>query len=115
MLATMNEPLAPVSPAREAVILGASLGAGLLIVPLLAYLAGALVLGPYPGGSANQIIENEFRGLAAGAWSSWIIALAPYVMVQLGRAIWKSERLRQRLWPERAPSESGPHDLSARK
>jgi len=105
-LAPMNEPPAPVSPAREAVIFGTCLGVGLLVMPLLTYLAGELVLGPYAGGSAGQIIENEFRGLGAGALSSWIIALAPYVMVQIVRAVWHSDRLRMRLWPERAALES---------
>lgn len=109
MLAPMNEPLAPVSPVREAVIFGICLGLGLLALPLLAFLAGSLILGPYAGGSAGQIIENEFRGLASGALSAWIIALGPYVMVQLIRAIWNCERLRMWLWPARATLDSKEH------
>lgn len=106
MLVPMNEPLIPVSPARETVIFGVCLGVGLLAMPLLAYLAGELVLGPYAGGSAGQIIENEIRGLGSGALSSWVIALAPYVMVQIVRAIWNSDRIRMRLWPQSPALES---------
>jgi len=99
MLRPMNQLRPTAVPIRELVIFAVCLLAGVAGLPALAFVIGQLVLGPYAGGGVGAIIANEFRGLGAAAWSSWVIALAPYGIVMLVRAIWNCDRLHTTLWP----------------
>ena len=95
----MNESSPTPVPIRELVIFAVCMFAGVAGLPALAFVIGQIVLGPYAGGGVGDIIANEFRGLRSLAWSSWVIALAPYGIVMLVRAIWNCDRLHTTLWP----------------
>jgi hypothetical protein len=72
---------------RELIALGASLAVGLLLVPPLLWLAGARALGPYSGGGIAALFANFFRGLASGSLAFWLVALGPFLVLTVLRAL----------------------------
>jgi hypothetical protein len=72
---------------RELILLAVALGFGVLAVPPLLWLAGARALGPYPGGGVGAIVANFFRGLATGSLGFWVVALGPYLLLTVLRAL----------------------------
>ncbi len=68
-------------------LLGAGVAAGLLLLPAVIYVAGALLLGGYEGGSVAGQYGSIYRGLAGGNWSSWIVVLGPFLLILLYRAL----------------------------
>ena len=83
------ERLRALSGAQRALILYAlALLFGVLIVPLLIWLVGNRVLGPYTQGQnthagAFALLEDFFVGLAHGSAVFWGVALGPLVIVLL--------------------------------
>lgn len=81
------------SPLRfELTVLAVALVLGLLVLPLLIYLAGRLTLGSYANGRPLALLGDYLRGLANGHLSVWIAVLGPYGFILLGRlfaAIWR--------------------------
>lgn len=72
---------------RELLVLGAALAFGVLAVPPLLWVAGPRALGPYAGGGVTAIVANFFRGLASGSIACWLVALGPYLVLMLLRAL----------------------------
>jgi hypothetical protein len=72
---------------RELIFLAGALAFGVLAVPPLLWLVGARALGPYPGGGMSAMVTNFFRGLASGSLAFWVVALAPYLLISLLRAL----------------------------
>lgn len=72
---------------RELLILLCALAFGLLAVPPLLWFIGRRALGPYSGGGVEALAENFFQGLKSGTVGFWIVALAPYFIVLLVRAL----------------------------
>jgi hypothetical protein len=72
---------------REVILLAGGLAFGMLAVPPLLWLAGTRELGPYAGGGVPSIVANFFRGLASGSFGFWIVAVGPYLMLTLLRAL----------------------------
>ena len=75
---------------REAIILGAALLFGLLLMPLLIWMVGNRVLGPYTHGQNTHagpfvLLADFFLGLAHGSAVFWSVALGPLVLVVLVR------------------------------
>ena len=75
---------------REAFILGAALLFGLLLMPLLIWVAGNRVLGSYTHGQNTHagpfaLLEDYFIGLAHGSAVFWSVALGPAVLMVLVR------------------------------
>lgn len=75
---------------RELIILGAALFFGLLVMPLLIWVVGNRVLGPYVHGQNTRagpfaLLEDYFIGLAHGSAVFWSVALGPLVLVVLLR------------------------------
>ncbi|MFO0451299.1 MAG: hypothetical protein ACK52I_22035 [Pseudomonadota bacterium] len=64
---------------RELRYLGLVLGASLLLMPLLVYLAGALTLGPYEDGLAGFLatLYGDFVRLVPAAWA---LLVGPYLL-----------------------------------
>ena len=74
------------------IVLAVALVLGLLVLPLLIYLAGRLTLGSYANGGPLALLGDYLRGLANGHLSVWIAVLGPYGFILLGRlfaAIWR--------------------------
>ncbi|HTX25106.1 MAG TPA: hypothetical protein VMD03_10670 [Steroidobacteraceae bacterium] len=72
---------------HELILLVGGLAVGALAVPPLLWLAGARELGPYAGGGVLSIVTNFFRGLETGSFGFWIVAVGPYLMLTLLRAL----------------------------
>jgi hypothetical protein len=73
---------------RELMILVVLLAFGLFIVPLLIYVVGNGVLGPYANGSPFALLVDFFAGLRSGSLVYWAVVVGPYVFVMLLRGVW---------------------------
>ncbi len=70
---------------------------GLLVVPLLTWVVGSRILGPYSRGSEVHnsplaLLADFFAGLAHGYLVFWTVALGPVVLLALIRlcvALWR--------------------------
>jgi hypothetical protein len=72
---------------RELLILAGAVAFGVLLVPALLWLWGPRALGPYVGGGIAAIVANFFQGLASGSLGFWIVAVGPYLVVTIIRAL----------------------------
>jgi len=71
------------STTRELVMLAVALAAGFLLGPILVFLVGQAVFGPYGDGAGMTTFFTDFRhGLAAGQVVPWLMLLAPYLLLQ---------------------------------
>jgi hypothetical protein len=71
---------------KELILFGCLFGFGLLLLPLVVYIVGVEIVGPYEGeGGALGLLTSIFVALARGEWAAWILALSPYLVVQLTR------------------------------
>lgn len=75
---------------RELILLGALLLFGLLLMPLLIWVAGNRVLGPYTHGQnlhagPAALLQDFFTGLVHGSAVFWGVALGPAVLILLLR------------------------------
>jgi hypothetical protein len=73
---------------RELILFLVLLAAGLFVLPFVIWTGGFLVLGPYASGGPFALLANFFAGLAQGSPVFWIVALGPYLLVQLLRLFW---------------------------
>jgi hypothetical protein len=78
---------APVSIRRELIILAAAIAVGVCVVPPLLWLVGSRALGPYAGGGAGAFMSGFFRGLGTGSFGFWMVALGPYLITLVVRAL----------------------------
>ncbi len=93
------------SARRELTYFGLALLVGLLVIPLLTWLVGSRVLGPYSRGAevhnnALALLSDFFAGLVHGYLVFWVVALGPAVFMIL-------IRLFLTLW--RRPPQAGRH------
>lgn len=75
---------------RELIVYGAALLVGVLVMPLLIWVAGNRVLGPYTHGQnlhagPGALLADFFTGLAHGSAVFWAVALGPAVLIGLVR------------------------------
>jgi hypothetical protein len=75
---------------RELIIYGAALAFGLIAMPLLIWIAGNRVLGPYTHGQSTHagplaLVADFFVGLYHGSAVFWAVALGPAVLLLLLR------------------------------
>jgi hypothetical protein len=80
---------------RELLILGIGLAFGLILMPLLTWLVGNRILGPYShvqeagaGTGPMRLLADFFQGLAHGWIMFWCVALGPYVLVSFVRLLY---------------------------
>jgi hypothetical protein len=82
---------------RELTYFGLALVVGLLVVPVLTWVVGTRVLGPYSRGTEVHnnplaLLGDFFTGLAHGYIVFWIVALGPVLLLVLVRvflALWR--------------------------
>jgi len=97
-LARARRSLAAQSRARrELTYFGLAVVVGVLVVPVLTWLIGSRILGPYSRGtevhnSAFALLADFFAGLAHGYVVFWVVALGPalfLVLIRLFVALWR--------------------------
>ena len=69
----------------EAVTLGLALLVGLLVMPVLIYLAGHATLGSYANGGLFSLYGDFFKGLFEPRGSFWIVVIGPFVFLCVAR------------------------------
>ena len=80
---------------RDAALFGGAVALGLLVIPLLIWIVGHRVLGPYTRGDDPRghgplaLYGNYFSGLAHGSLGYWTVALGP-AMLLLAARLWLS-------------------------
>ena len=82
---------------RELLWLLIGLPLGLLLLPVLVFLVGSRLFGPYAGGEAGDLVNGFFQGLGQGEPVCWLVAVGPYFGLLL---------LRLMVWGFRAPMPS---------
>lgn len=75
---------------RELIVLGAAVAFGVLVMPLLIWVAGNRALGPYthgdnPRGGPWALFADYVVGLAHGSAVFWLVALGPALLLLLIR------------------------------
>jgi len=87
------DPLAVVR--RELIILGIALACGFIAVPLLIWVVGNRILGPYihtqdptAGTGPMRLMADFFGGLTHGSIIFWCVAIGPYVLLTLIRFLY---------------------------
>jgi hypothetical protein len=80
---------------RELLIFGIALVCGLIVIPLLIWVAGNRILGPYihtqdptAGTGPMRLLADFFGGLTHGSIIFWCVAVGPYILVTLMRALY---------------------------
>jgi hypothetical protein len=80
---------------RELIILGITLACGFFLMPFLIWMVGNRVLGPYTHGQdvaagtgPLRLLADYFTGLAHGSVIFWCVAIGPYVLLTLIRALY---------------------------
>jgi hypothetical protein len=75
---------------REIIYAVAGVLAGFVVLPLLIFMVGTVLLGPYAGGkSLGDFYGELFRNLGYGALRTWFIVLAPYLAIWFVRLTFK--------------------------
>ena len=90
---------------RELILLGIALACGFIVIPLLIWVVGNRILGPYvhsqdptAGTGPMRLIADFFSGLTHGSVIFWCVVIGPYVLLTLIRflyAIVRSPDLRR--------------------
>lgn len=75
---------------RELIVLAAAVAFGVLVMPLLIWVAGNRALGPYahgdnPRGGPWALFADYVVGLAHGSAVFWLVALGPALLLLLIR------------------------------
>jgi hypothetical protein len=74
---------------REALVLAACFGFGLLVLPALIFLVGEQLLGEYrPGAGMGAFYADLYAQLAAMSPWAWLLVLGPWLGIQLLRLLW---------------------------
>ena len=93
---------------RELIIFGVALACGFIAVPLLIWVVGNRILGPYvhtqdptAGTGPMRLMADFFAGLTHGSVIFWCVVIGPYVLLTLIRFLWACVRS-----PDLRPSSS---------
>jgi hypothetical protein len=80
---------------RELLVFGIALACGLLAIPLLIWVVGNRILGPYvhtqdptAGTGPMRLLADFFSGLAHGSIIFWCVVAGPYILLTLLRALY---------------------------
>ena len=78
----------PAGVRREFIVFLVLLAFGLFLMPLLIWVVGHSVLGPYANGNAMALLADFFTGLKSGTLTYWSVVFGPYVFVLILRGLW---------------------------
>jgi hypothetical protein len=80
---------------RELVIFGVALVCGLIVIPLLIWVVGNRILGPYvhtqdptAGTGPMRLLADFFSGLTHGSLIFWCVVAGPYILITVVRALY---------------------------
>jgi hypothetical protein len=80
---------------RELIILGIALAGGFIVVPLLIWVVGNRILGPYvhtqdptAGTGPMRLMADFFGGLSHGSVIFWCVVAGPYILLTLVRFLY---------------------------
>ncbi len=92
---TARAPNPPGVIRRELILLGIALACGFIVIPLLIWVVGNRILGPYihsqdptAGTGPMRLIADFFSGLTHGSVIFWCVVVGPYVLLTLIRFLW---------------------------
>jgi hypothetical protein len=74
-------------PQRELALALLGLLLGVLLMPLLVWLAGTVALGPYANGGFSALLGDFLGGLAEGSLACWLVLAGPYLVLSLVRLL----------------------------
>jgi hypothetical protein len=74
-------------PQRELALALLGLLLGLVLMPLLVWVAGVIALGPYANGGFGALFGDFLRGLAEGSFACWLVLAGPYLVLTLVRLL----------------------------
>jgi hypothetical protein len=84
---------------RELIVFGIALACGFLVVPLLIWVVGNRILGPYvhtqdptAGTGPMRLLADFFGGLTHGSIIFWCVVMGPYVLLTLIRLLYSFVR-----------------------
>jgi len=60
---------------------------GVLLMPLLVWVAGMVALGAYANGGFGALLGDFLRGLAEGSLACWLVLAGPYLVLSLVRLL----------------------------
>ena len=72
---------------RELLTLALCLGAGLVVMPILIWVVGKAVLGPYANGGLGALLGDYYTTLYQGSLAYSLVALGPYGALWLLRGL----------------------------
>lgn len=81
---------------REATVAAGLLAFGILVPPFAIYLVGRELIGEYSDAGVMGLAERLWGDLLALQLGAWVLALSPYVLVQLARfahRLWRPRKL----------------------
>ncbi len=71
-------------------VLAAATGA--ILLPMLLWISGRILLGSYENGGLIDLWLDFARELGQGGTAAWILLIAPYTFLQVGRLVWLLQR-----------------------
>lgn len=89
-----KKPQAATIALRELRWLVLAAASGAILLPTLLWISGRILLGRYENGGLIDLWLDFVRELGQGGTAAWILLVAPYAFLQVGRLVWS---LHQRL------------------
>ncbi len=89
-----KKPQAATFALRELRWLVLAAASGAILLPMLLWISGRILLGRYENGGLIDLWLDFVRELGQGGTAAWILLVAPYAFLQVGRLVWS---LHQRL------------------
>lgn len=100
----MSHPTRPGKARRLLLALMALLLAGGLLFPVIAYVAGKRIVGPYDGGRGlGAYLGNIYGGAAAGEWQALLLLTAPLLIAGLWYGLFRLNRATRSQGMDRQP------------
>ena len=83
-----KKPQATTIALRELRWLTLAAASGAILLPMLLWISGRILLGRYENGGLIDLWLDFARELGQGGTAAWILLIAPYAFLQIGRLVW---------------------------